>query len=554
MSITDTFSLSREGIEKPAERSNPTASDPGLQDEMGNKRKDVQKALQENEANPEEAFSEAIISDVYSEMEHHGGFLEIEITPRIKYHLIGEQRIKFNISWDTKRYSQTVVWEFLLANDWSTQENPYFTALDWQKVEIEEIGEEQPNNGPRIRIREIKPELNSPFLAKHLTPHLKQAAGKHGMTLKEYATRIHKDLEFRKQKEEWIKDPYYKVYGLKDGIKSGGMNTDSPLGGLKQNDSRMDAAEEAIQKRILEKQKIGDFRLRIANCGCGIGGNETYAYALYIHGILEKIARNILTSEKDIEDWVKKWHVEVTGYSIMPEHLRKAEQQDSWLFEKDPERLKEEVKNQKCTEYFFKGTNYTKGTGKKPHKFSLKQEIRKGICFEWIDLTDTEQLKRLGNELDVVILRRTFYIYSGPNGERWSSGPIKEAMNGMIGALGKGGIFITDNNIASLVHAHAEKAPSLAFKHPDLQKINIPSGKEMEAEFCFTAEKTREVEREIKLLEDGEDGEGSSRMAELKMKLKISNENREAYKKFINEIEERKGLIPTGVYLKYRGA
>lgn len=192
----------------------------------------------------EVALCENIIADVYSDLERYGGFLEVEVVPtRQSGWRLFEQKINFMIPWDGKEKPGEVARRYFSTQDWSEHPNEYFKNVDWTNIITSGEKEDFGYRGPLVQIQQIVPDFNTPFLAKHLLPHIRQGALRAGLSLSEYADRIHDDEGFRKQEETWLKDPYYKIYKLKKGIQSHGFN-EGALGCLYQHSLEMHYVEE----------------------------------------------------------------------------------------------------------------------------------------------------------------------------------------------------------------------------------------------------------------------------------------------------------------------
>jgi hypothetical protein len=220
---------------------------------------------------------------------------------------------------------------------------------------------------------------------------------------------------------------------------------------------------------MAEKKAAGDLGLEIKSCGCGSGG-EAYGLAVLAHALAGEVGGN--------------WRINVTGYSIHPSELEYAEQGKVVL-----QLSEEELASETAANPFFRfakieSSRKSPSSGKNSYSCIIDPTVRDDVSFEWIDLLDIRQLKRLHqNPPDLLSLVATFYIYKhsnvkGSNSSWWTS-PVNEALDSIIGSIRPGGIFLTDRDIDQTTHYNVawrrenglEPSPTLYFAWPGLTEV-----------------------------------------------------------------------------------
>ncbi len=327
------------------------------------------------------------------------------------------------------------------------------------------------------------PSLSDDHLALHAMPHIMQKAAERGMSLEEYHMFLQKP-ENLAQDRKWIRKPYDPKQ--KDGGDRGGSGG-IEVGAISISESRTIRRE--LEQLIRDKAAKGELRLRLKSCGCGETGSEAYGLAVMAQDILHNVGTQTLGADAtpaEVDAWVRRWDVKTTGYAIDLMCLSTAENAEL-EFRDTPEKadkLRGKYALFKYASYEGRDRGGRIPSGEYEYHFRYKQAIRDRVNFEWIDLLDGQQTRRLYAEpADLLVLRRTFYIYSKPS--FWSNKPVTKALDRIVGSIADGGIFWTDASVSEAMPLDLQKLKqqgieppqSLFTPHPDLVEVVIPSSK-----------------------------------------------------------------------------
>jgi len=281
----------------------------------------------------------------------------------------------------------------------------------------------------------LKPIMKDEFLALHLLPHFRQAAGVRGVSLEEYVKLISVPENFQ-QERDWLRLPYTLSY----------VDTSHYIAGEFEANAHVyykwAALRKSLMRLMVEKRGGGDFGLEIKSCGCGSGG-EAYGLAVLAHVLAGEVGGD--------------WNIRVTGYSINPDKLERAERGKVVIHMSD-----EEAASEQATNPFFRFARLENVGGSSHHSqkeytLILDEGVRDCVRFEWMDLLDTRHLQRLRDSpSDLLALLNVFKLYEHSNAIgadcSWWSGSFHAALDSIIGSIRPGGLFLADRNIDQAPH------------------------------------------------------------------------------------------------------
>lgn len=383
--------------------------------------------------------------------------------------------------------------------------------------------------------------LGGPCLPEFLSAHFEHGARRCDLSFSAYVEKLENDPDFLASQKAWLLLPAHISINTTEEFKnhevSGGFS--GGIAGFAIAREQFLRAAPALTSLLRAKEKAGDYRLTAVCAGCGPEANEAYGYAMILDNFLRttafECAREAGIADEPhalafAKEWYSRWKLEVVAQSISLEHLANAAFRTERNYD---QRMQDWIAEQPVhAEPFLEGSEYFlhDEASRYPHLYRIKTHIYESVRLEWCDLLHSDISARRAGEVDLVVAKRSLYLYSGRNNPK-----IVAAYSRLVDSLRPGGVLITDQDVtrwpADGLKPRYEASAGLYWSHPDMEEICPRS------DLGIPYEKVFKTSAEIQALEPRTGSEMDD----------------DVYIHALGygaEIDAHEGRIPSGVYIK----